>query len=757
MSDDDGMSINIRRSSGAGSFQPTLASSAKRLPPGKKRDAAIKEKKSLKKALPAADKVKLPRPTAETFGDDFSGLGKSKGAAAKKHGDGGVTLAAAAAGHGSKPWERKPKAANVRKVEPEVATGSTDKNMARVRYGKAGAANRHDTSTFSVSSFGDEALKLLPALVENLQHKFGASNMTHVQKGSIPAILQGADVLLRARTGTGKTLAYLVPIVQYLANRDERIPREQGTHALVVVPTRELAVQVHDVLTNMLRPFHWLVPGIIMGGEKKKSEKARIRKGLHVITGTPGRLTDHMSSTECLNVHPIQFLVLDEADRLMDLGFEKDIAKICNFVKTKRDDFLRARLQTILVSATLDDKVKELAFTTLSNPLLVSDDSSKKNAQGVIGLDDEATGEEADANSGDPNQKFSLPTRLRQYWMPVQCKRRLLSLCAFLRQRSVPSSRPCKAIIFVASVAEVKFLHYVLARAALPDTWRSDGGDAAPERDSDDEDEEDNPALLSLPVSALHGDMVQGDRTSTFLSFLSADRGVLVCTDVAARGLDFPKVDWIIQYDPPTDVEEYVHRCGRTARMTCEGDALLFLMPHEEQYVQVLQKHSLRLTPLPAASLLSVVKGGGKPKEKHGSAEYDQDFLGMQRALEDIVSTDPDASDFARAAYTSFMRAYATHPRATKHIFHTKALHFGHVASSFALREPPKRIKDEMVKRVRERDEKFKGRAASNNPRDAASKRKAQPQDERKERAEFVKKRRQIGYDADAKIGLSAV
>jgi len=129
----------------------------------------------------------------------------------------------------------------------------------------------------------------------------------------------------------------------------------------------------------------------------------------------------------------------------------------------------------------------------------------------------------------------------------------------------------------------------------------------------------------------------------------------------------------------------------------------------------------------------------------------------MQRALEDIVSTDPDASDLARAGYTSFMRAYATHPRATKHIFHTKALHFGHVASSFALREPPKRIKDEVVKRVRERDEKFKSRASSTYNKDTASKRKAQPGVENKERAEFVKKRRQIGYDADARLGLSAV
>ena len=305
---DDGVSINIRRSSPGGSFRPPASASVRR-PPGK-RGAVKGAGKGAGKGNgpgpgaggPAGEAPRLPRPTAETFGEDFSGRGKGRGAAPRRHGDGGVTLAAA--GPGAKPWERTPKAKDVRKVEPASAPGAKDKNLARVRYGKAGSANRHDSTTFSVESFGDEALKLLPALVENLEHKFGASNMTHVQKGSVPAILQGADVLLRARTGTGKTLAYLVPIAQYLANRPERLTRDQGTHALIVVPTRELAVQVHDVLTNLLRPFHWLVPGILMGGEKKKSEKARIRKGLHVITGTPGRLTDHMSSTEvcCLSL-----------------------------------------------------------------------------------------------------------------------------------------------------------------------------------------------------------------------------------------------------------------------------------------------------------------------------------------------------------------------------------------------------------------------------------------------------------------------
>jgi hypothetical protein len=184
---DDGVSINIRRSSAGGSFQPPAASSAPARKPSEKRAVGKGGGRgSGERGRPTSETPRAPRPTAETFGDDFSGRSKGR-PAPRRHGDGGVTLPV---GPGSKPWERATKAQAVRKVEPASAPGAQDKNMARVRYGKAGAANRHDLSTFSVESFSDAALKLLPALVENLEHKFGASNMTHVQKGSVPAILQ---------------------------------------------------------------------------------------------------------------------------------------------------------------------------------------------------------------------------------------------------------------------------------------------------------------------------------------------------------------------------------------------------------------------------------------------------------------------------------------------------------------------------------------------------------------------------------------
>jgi hypothetical protein len=400
-----------------------------------------------------------------------------------------------------KPWERVPDKNDVLKAEPlkpEDFPSNKGLNQFKTTVGKS--ANRSDDKTFSIQSFGDTRLGLLPELVANIEHKFGATQLTHVQRGAIPALMRGADVLMKARTGTGKTLAYLTPVVQWLASKSERLQRTAGTHAVIVVPTRELALQVHDVLVQLLRPFHWIVPGLLVGGEKKKSEKARLRKGLTVVVGTPGRLADHTSTTQCWDVSHVQFLILDEADRLMDMGFEKDITRVCGHVRESRSKTCTTRMQSVLVSATLDKRVRGLASTSLSTPTVVSDE-----AQGSLG---DAAMEDEDA----ARRKFEIPTKLRQHYMLVACKKRLATLCAFVRTKSSPTADPCKIIVFTSSIAEVTFLHHVIARAALPSAWKKEEGDKDVEYDSDDIDakqDEDVTALINMPVYRLHGEMVQ--------------------------------------------------------------------------------------------------------------------------------------------------------------------------------------------------------------------------------------------------------
>jgi len=219
-----------------------------------------------------------------------------------------------------------PKSA-AKKSPPASSLKSSPKvPAAKVPAVKVPAPKRQVKGLFSDDELG--SLGLCDALVEHLRLKMEIMKPTIIQKKGIPPMLEGKDVLVRSKTGTGKTLTYALPIVQDLQAQPERINRTDGTRALILVPTRELAVQVTDVLENVLRAFHWIVPGCIMGGEKKKSEKARLRKGVSVLVATPGRLLDHLRTTQCFMIGKLQWMVLDEADRLLDLGFDKDLQEI---------------------------------------------------------------------------------------------------------------------------------------------------------------------------------------------------------------------------------------------------------------------------------------------------------------------------------------------------------------------------------------------------------------------------------------------
>jgi len=176
--------------------------------------------------------------------------------------------------------------------------------------------------------------------------------------------------LVKAQTGSGKTLAYLIPMVQKLQESTQQtnnFKRAEGTQALILAPTRELSLQIFDVLKQILKPFHWIVPGIVIGGEKRKSEKARLRKGVNILIATPGRLLDHLNNTACFKYDNIKWLILDEADRLLDLGFERDIKNIITII----DKAQTTTRQSALISATLREGVKRLATISLNNPIFL--------------------------------------------------------------------------------------------------------------------------------------------------------------------------------------------------------------------------------------------------------------------------------------------------------------------------------------------------------------------------------------------------
>jgi len=216
------------------------------------------------------------------------------------------------------------------------------------------------------SSSGFAALGVSALLCGHLE-KQGFKHPTPVQARSIPPLLQGKDVLVESATGSGKTLSYLVPVFDALAKKSPKVSRADGTLALILCQTRELCLQVLDTATIISRRFTWIVPGSIHGGENRAKEKARLRKGVNVLICTPGRLYDHLTKTAAFDVRQVEWIVLDEADRLLDLGFKKQIRSILEVVRA-RDATGRVR-QTALLSATLSGVKDLLDVVAMRSPV----------------------------------------------------------------------------------------------------------------------------------------------------------------------------------------------------------------------------------------------------------------------------------------------------------------------------------------------------------------------------------------------------
>jgi ATP-dependent RNA helicase DDX31/DBP7 len=432
-----------------------------------------------------------------------------------------------------------------------------------------------------------------------------------------------------------------------------------------------------------------------MGGEKRKSEKARLRKGIHIVVGSPGRLLDHIGHTESWRLSECFCVVLDEADRLLDMGFERDVFAILEAVKERSTILNRVGM---LASATVGSRVMQLSKAFLRNPKRISVSETSSAA--------------ADGDEG----SWNIPAKLRQHFCVVPPKLRLAVLAAFLRGRTSSSGSSQKILVFVASKACAEFLAYALGRMTLPErkTQRSqDWSNKSLGSSSEEEDESSNPRLperskhskgksavlastashetqaneplLTVPVLILHGDMSQADRMKCFFSFNHSRGGILVTTDVAARGLDFPDVGWIVQYDAPGDTSDYVHRVGRTARIDHDGDALLFLHSHELQYTQMLSDRGVILNSLSLQAITSVFT----PVRSKGSDDVDIRVRLLQFQVEDMVSSDEVAKKSALSAFASVVRAYATHSKDCRHIFSVHKLHQGHLAASFGLTETP--------------------------------------------------------------------
>lgn len=353
------------------------------------------------------------------------------------------------------------------------------------------------------------SIGLHPHLVKSMADLFGITELTNVQQRTVPVALSGRDILVRSQTGSGKTLAYALPIVQQLQELRPKLSRTDGIRALVIVPTRELAMQTLDVFVKLLKPFTWIVPTYITGGEKRKSEKARLRKGINILIGTPGRICDHLLHTESFKLDQVKHLVLDEADRLYELGYEKDVkiivdalnktpipknpfaAKAKLLLRQDDDDdeddkkskteiaTKTVDLHSLLLSATLTSAVQQLAGLALKDPLFI-DTCDQKNVElpKTIPIVGTTNFNEAIENAV-ANENIVIPETVTQTYILVPPKLRLVTLTGLIATESAKTNKSTKMLIFFATENLVDF-HYDLMTECLTKKVL----------DSDDEDED---------------------------------------------------------------------------------------------------------------------------------------------------------------------------------------------------------------------------------------------------------------------------
>ena len=365
--------------------------------------------------------------------------------------------------------------------------------------------------------------KVLKAVIEA-----GYETPTPIQAGAIPPALDGQDVLGIAQTGTGKTASFVLPMITKLARgrARARMPR-----SLVLAPTRELAAQVAENFDTYAK-YLKLTKALLIGGVSFKEQEALIDRGVDVLIATPGRLLDHFERGKLL-LTGIEIMVVDEADRMLDMGFIPDIERIFSLTPFTR--------QTLFFSATMAPEIERVTNTFLSNPAKVEvarrATAAETIAQAVVAFR--------------PTRRDRAPTEKRK----------------LLRGLIDAEGDDCKnAIVFCNRKTEVDVLAKSLKRY---------GYDAAP----------------------IHGDLEQSQRTRTLDGFRAGDLRFLVASDVAARGLDIPAVSHIFQYDVPSHAEDYVHRIGRTGRAGRSGKAIMIAAEADEKNLGAIEKLIERAIP----------------------------------------------------------------------------------------------------------------------------------------------------------------
>ena len=486
-----------------------------------------------------------------------------------------------------------------------------------------------------------------PALSEfamRALRSLGFTEMTPVQAAAMPLFLTNKDVAVEACTGSGKTLAFLIPLFEILRKRiaEDGPYRNGDVAAVVVAPTRELAKQIYRVAESFCDATIGLHLMLMIGGTdgKKTLSELNNRTG-NVLIGTPGRLNELITGARAndgIDLRTLEVLIMDEADCLLDMGFEESISNILQCIPKQR--------RTGLFSATQTKKVRQLIRAGLRNPVIVSVKVQGQNS-GTHGQVGEGESGRDEIGSVPAGQSQQTPTTLENFYLYCDSHEKFPFLHSFLASHQTE-----KAIVFFATCAAVDYFGKLLVQMR---------------------------GVSDSPVLLLHGKMVQQKRNLVYRDFVEAQRGVLVCTDVAARGIDVPDVGWIVQFDAPKDPNFFVHRIGRTARAGRQGKSLMLLRDHEIDYISLL---SSRGVPTVEASSPEALHAGIPPKP---SAEETEQVL---KNIKDLVWADRDLLMKGTRAFVAFVRAYKEHQ--CSHVFEFSKLDLLKLARAFVLFQLPK-------------------------------------------------------------------
>ncbi|XP_026817037.1 probable ATP-dependent RNA helicase DDX10 [Rhopalosiphum maidis] len=417
---------------------------------------------------------------------------------------------------------------------------------------------------------------------------------TEIQRESIGYSLRGEDILGAAKTGSGKTLAFLIPVLEILYCN--KWNRSEGLAALIITPTRELAYQIFETLRK-IGIHHDFSAGLIIGGKDLKFERKRLDQ-CNIMICTPGRLLQHMDENPLFDCSNMLVLVLDEADRCLDMGFQQTMNNIIENLPPER--------QTLLFSATQTKSVKDLIRLSLNNPHSISVHEESEH---------------------------STPSGLVQSYMVCELHDKMSLLWSFIKNHLHH-----KVLVFMSSCKQVKYFYEILCKLR-PGT-----------------------SLL-----ALYGTMHQTKRMAVYESFSRKQRSVLFATDIAARGLDFPAVNWVVQLDCPENANEYIHRAGRTARFQKSGESLLVLLPSELAILEQLKNKKIPISEIKV-----------NPNK----------LTSVQRTLEATLAKDHILKESAQRAFVSYIKSVFL--MKDKSVFDVSALDTDSFASSLGLAIPPR-------------------------------------------------------------------